>query len=77
MGRGISGGFRESQGGGGDTCLEKNQNAPIPSEHHPARGAKNVKTFRWDQRLQVLLPLLYTYLEHSALLVFSFLCIRF
>ena len=32
-------------------CIKKNQNAPIPSEHPPVRR-KNVKTFRWDQRLQ-------------------------
>jgi len=34
------------------SCLKKNQNAPIPSEHPPVRR-KNVKTFRWDQRLQI------------------------
>ena len=33
-------------------CIKKNQNAPIPSEHPPARR-KIVKTFRWDQRLQI------------------------
>ena len=33
-------------------CLKKNQNAPRPSEHPPV-GGKNVKTFRWDQRLQI------------------------
>ena len=33
-------------------CIKKNQNAPIPSEHPPVRR-KNVKTFRWDQRLQI------------------------
>ena len=32
--------------------LKKNQNAPRPSEH-PQSGGKNVKTFRWDQRLQI------------------------
>ena len=32
--------------------LKKNQNAPRPSEHCPARG-KHVKTFRWDHRLQI------------------------
>ena len=32
-------------------CSKKNQNAPRPSEHPP--GGKNVKTFRWDQRLQI------------------------
>ena len=31
----------------------KNQNAPRPSEHPPVRGGGNVKTFRWDQRLQM------------------------
>ena len=33
-------------------CLKKNQNAPRPSEHPPVRG-ENVKTFRWDHRLQI------------------------
>ena len=33
--------------------LKKNQNAPRPSEHPPVMGEKNVKTFRWDQRLQI------------------------
>ena len=32
--------------------LKKNQNAPRPSEHPPVRG-ENVKTFRWDHRLQI------------------------
>ena len=32
--------------------LKKNQNAPRPSEHPPVMG-KKVKTFRWDQRLQI------------------------
>ena len=32
--------------------LKKNQNAPRPSEHPPVMG-ENVKTFRWDQRLQI------------------------
>ena len=32
--------------------LKRNQNAPGPSEHPPVRG-KNVKTFRWDHRLQI------------------------
>ena len=31
--------------------LKKNLNASRPSEHPPVRG-KNVKTFRWDHRLQ-------------------------
>ena len=31
--------------------LKKNQNAPRPSEHPPVKG-ENVKTFRWDHRLQ-------------------------
>ena len=31
--------------------LKTNLNAPRPSEHPPVRG-KNVKTFRWDHRLQ-------------------------
>ena len=33
-------------------CLKKNQNAPRASEHPPVRE-KNVKTFRWDHRLQM------------------------
>ena len=33
-------------------CLKKNQDAPRPSEHPPVRG-ENVKTFRWDHRLQI------------------------
>ena len=33
--------------------LKKNQNAPRPSEHPPVRGGGNVKTVRWDQRLQI------------------------
>ena len=33
-------------------CLKKNQNAPRPSEHPPVRG-KNIKTLRWDHRLQI------------------------
>ena len=36
-----------------ERCLKKNQNAPRPSEHPPVRGGGNVKTFRWDQRLQI------------------------
>ena len=32
--------------------LKKNQSALRPSEHPPVRG-ENVKTFRWDQRLQI------------------------
>ena len=32
--------------------LKKNQNTPRPSEHPPVRE-ENVKTFRWDQRLQI------------------------
>ena len=32
--------------------LKKNQNAPRSSEHPPVRG-ENVKTFRWDHRLQI------------------------
>ena len=34
-------------------CLKKNQNAARPSEHPPVRE-KNVKTFRWDHRLQII-----------------------
>ena len=39
--------------------LKKNQNAPRLSEHPPVRGGGggNVKTFRWDQRLQITKPL--------------------
>ena len=33
-------------------CIKKKQNAPILSEHPPVRR-KIVKTFRWDQRLQI------------------------
>ena len=33
--------------------LKKNQSAPRPPEHPPVMGEKNVKTFRWDQRLQI------------------------
>ena len=33
-------------------CIKKNENAPILSEHPPVRR-KIVKTFRWDQRLQI------------------------
>ena len=36
-----------------ERCLKKNQNAPRPSEHPPVRGGGDVKTFRWDQRLQI------------------------
>ena len=32
--------------------LKKNQNASIPSEH-PSVREENVKTFRWDHRLQI------------------------
>ena len=32
--------------------LKKNQSTPRPSEHPPVMGGENVKTFRWDQRLQ-------------------------
>ena len=32
--------------------FQENQNAPRSSEHPPLMG-KNVKTFRWDQRLQI------------------------
>ena len=38
----------------GTTCggsLKKNLNTSRPSEHPPFRGG-NVKTFRWDHRLQ-------------------------
>ena len=31
--------------------LKKKMNAPRPSEHPPVRG-ENVKTFRWDHRLE-------------------------
>ena len=34
-------------------CLKKKQNTPRPSEHPPVMRGKNVKTFRWDQRLQI------------------------
>ena len=32
--------------------FKENQNAPRPSEHPPSRR-KNIKTFRWDHRLQI------------------------
>ena len=32
--------------------IKYNLNASRPSEHPPVRG-KNVKTFRWDHRLQI------------------------
>ena len=44
---------REREEGGGGGCLNKNQDAPRPSEHPSVRGGGNVKTFRWDQRLQI------------------------
>ena len=34
------------------SIVNKNLNAPRPSEHPPVRG-KHVKTFRWDHRLQL------------------------
>ena len=34
------------------SSLKKNLNASRLSEHPPVRG-KNVKTFRWDYRLQI------------------------
>ena len=34
-----------------DATTEKNLNASRPSEHPPVRGG-NVKTLRWDHRLQ-------------------------
>ena len=34
-------------------CLKKNLNASSPSEHPPPVREKNVKTFRWDHRLQI------------------------
>ena len=34
------------------SILKKNQNASRLSEHPPVRG-KNVKTFRWDHRVQI------------------------
>ena len=33
-------------------CFKKNLYASRPSEHPPVRGG-NVKTFRWDHRLQI------------------------
>ena len=32
--------------------IKKNLNVSRPSEHPPVRG-ENVKTFRWDHRLQI------------------------
>ena len=39
-------------------CLKKNLNASRPSEHPPVRR-KNVKTFRWDHKLQINTKLLH------------------
>ena len=36
----------------GIISLKKNQNASRPSGHPPVKG-ENVKTFRWDHRLQI------------------------
>ena len=36
----------------GQTYFKENLNASRPSEHPPVRG-ENVKTFRWDHRLQI------------------------
>ena len=33
-------------------CLRKNLNASRHSEHNPVKGG-NVKTFRWDHRVQI------------------------
>ena len=33
--------------------IKKNQNAPRLSAEHPPAGGGNVKTFRWDHRLQI------------------------
>ena len=37
--------------------FKENQSTPRPSEHplvtSPGYGGENVKTFRWDQRLQI------------------------
>ena len=33
-------------------CSKKNLNASRPSEHPPVRGGGNIKTFRWDHKLQ-------------------------
>ena len=35
----------------GQTCFKENLNASRPSEHPPVKG-ENVKTLRWDHRLQ-------------------------
>ena len=44
--------FRYSADHKRDCCLKKNLNAASrPSGHPPVRGG-NVKTFRWDHRLQ-------------------------
>ena len=37
----------------GQTCFQENLNASRPSEYPPVRG-ENVKTFRWDHRLQII-----------------------
>ena len=36
-----------------ENAVKKTQNAPRPSEHPPVRGGGDVKTFRWDHRLQI------------------------
>ena len=43
------------------SCLKKNLNASRPFEHPSIRG-ENVKTFRWDHRLQIR----NLFISHSA-----------
>ena len=45
--------------------LKKNMNASRPYEHPPVRG-ENVKTFRWDHRLQRQLGCCCSCFSHSA-----------
>ena len=50
-------------------CLKKNRNVPRPSEHPPVRGGGNVKTFRWDQRLQIIQNLFMAFKRVSLMVV--------
>ena len=57
-------------------CLKKNKNAPRPSEHLPQLGGKTVKTFRWDQSLQIihnLFMLLSSHLNKTVLTSIQYL----
>ena len=43
---------KQKKRGSGNNRVYRNLNAPRLSEHPPARGGRDVKTFRWDHRLQ-------------------------